>query len=58
MSHTARKELGVPDPAMLPGAIKFRAPKGHEQNPRYLEVAALRCNLTVRARAHLPLPQR
>jgi hypothetical protein len=58
MGHTAQKELGVPDPATLPGAIKFRAPKGSKQNPRYLEVAALRGNPTVRAQAHLPLHQR
>ena len=27
MGHTAQKELGVPDPATLPGALNFERPK-------------------------------
>ena len=47
------KRNGAPNPASLPGAVKWRAPKGDQQNLRPFEVATLRWNPAIRARLRL-----
>jgi hypothetical protein len=37
-----------PDPASLPGPVKYSPPKGHRQQPRMLDVATLRSNPILR----------
>ena len=51
-----QQKLAPPHPASLPGAIRYRVPKGDEQSLRYLETAALRTNLTIRARLRQTRP--
>jgi hypothetical protein len=43
-----RKSPEPPDPASLPGRVKYSPPKGHRQQPRMLDVATLRSNPILR----------
>ena len=46
--HARRKSAEPPDPASLPGPVKYAPPKGHRQQPRMLDVATLRSNPILR----------
>jgi len=46
--HARRKSTEPPDPASLPGPVKYSPPKGHRQQPRMLDVATLRSNPILR----------
>jgi hypothetical protein len=46
--HARRKSADPPDPASLPGPVKYAPPKGHCQQPRMLDVATLRSNPILR----------